>query len=62
LASALPRRKGKTLNFAPKKGWSAVPTADCTDWCRVYERIRTAFSGGGSRANGPQPPPAAAPF
>jgi DNA invertase Pin-like site-specific DNA recombinase len=25
--------KGKTLNFAPKKGWSAVPTADCTDWC-----------------------------
>ncbi|RJO59585.1 hypothetical protein C4546_01785 [Candidatus Parcubacteria bacterium] len=31
-------------------------------WCSLFEKIRTEFAGGGSRAEETQPPPAAAPF
>ncbi|RJO59581.1 hypothetical protein C4546_01765 [Candidatus Parcubacteria bacterium] len=60
---ALTRRKGKTLRFEAHLGWAvAAQSASFSSWCSLFEKIRTEFAGGGSRAEETQPPPAAAPF
>jgi hypothetical protein len=54
--------KGKTLRFEAHLGWGiAAQSASYSGWCGLFEKIRTEFAGGGSRAEETQPPPAAAP-